>query len=36
MNDWTLVEVIDGRHDAILEFLFRGDADVAQNGAGLL
>jgi hypothetical protein len=36
MDDGTLVEVIDGSNDAILEFLFGDDADVAQNGAGQL
>ena len=34
MNDGLLIEVIHGGHDAILEFLFGGDADVAQDGAG--
>ena len=34
MNDGLLIEVIHGRHDAILEFLFGCDADVTQDGAG--
>ena len=34
MNDGVLIEVVHGDHDAILEFLFGGDADVAQDGAG--
>jgi len=29
-----LIDVIDGSHDAFLEFLFGCDADVAKNGAG--
>jgi hypothetical protein len=29
-----LVEVVHGRHDAILEFLFGGDTDVANSGSG--
>jgi hypothetical protein len=33
---WILVEVVHGGHDAILEFLFGGDADVAEDGAGEL
>ena len=36
MDDGIVVEVVHGRHDAILEFLFGGDTDVAQNGAGEL
>ena len=36
MNDWIAIEVIDGGHEAILEFLFGGDADVAQHRAGQL
>jgi hypothetical protein len=31
MDDGTLVEVVDGSHDAILEFPFGDDADVAQK-----
>ena len=31
-----LVDVVHGGHDAVLEFLFGGDADVAQDGAGEL
>ena len=34
MNDGLVIEVIHGSHDAILEFLFGCDADVAQDGAG--
>ena len=30
------VEMIHGGHDAVLEFLFGCDADVAQHGAGEL
>jgi hypothetical protein len=30
------VEFIHGRHDAIFEFLFGCDADVAQDGSGKL
>jgi hypothetical protein len=33
MDDWMLVDVIHGRHDAILELLFGCNTDVAQNGA---
>jgi hypothetical protein len=36
VNDWLLIEEIHGCHDAILEFLFGCDADVAQDGAGEL
>ena len=36
MDDWMLVDVIHGSHDAILEFLFGCDADVAQDRAGEL
>ena len=36
MNDGILVEVVHGSHDAILEFLFGGDTDVAEHGAGEL
>ena len=36
MNDGLLIEVIHGGHDAIFEFLFGCDADVAQDGAGEL
>ena len=31
-----LVDVVHGGHDAVLEFLFGSDADVAQDGAGEL
>jgi hypothetical protein len=34
VNDGLLIEVVHGGDDAILEFLFGGDADVTQNGAG--
>ena len=33
VNDRVVVEVIDGSHDAVFEFLFGCDADVAQDGA---
>ena len=36
MDDWVSINVIDGSHDAVLEFLFGSHADVAQNGAGKL
>ena len=36
MDDGLLIEEIHGGHDAILEFLFRRDANVAQDGAGEL
>jgi hypothetical protein len=36
VNDGILVEVVHGSHDAILEFLFGGDTDVAEDGAGEL
>ena len=36
MNDGLLIEVIHGGHDAVLEFLFGCDADVAQDRAGEL
>jgi hypothetical protein len=36
VNDGILVEVVHRRHDAILEFLFGGDTDVAEDGAGEL
>jgi len=31
-----LVDVVHGGHDAVLELVFGGDADVAQDGAGEL
>lgn len=31
MNDWFLIEVIDGGHDSIPEFPFGFDTDVAQH-----
>ena len=33
MDDRIAVVVIDGSEDSILQFLFRGDADVTQHGA---
>ena len=36
MNDWIAVEVIDRGHEPLLELLFGGDTDVAQDGAGQL
>ena len=36
MYDGIQVEVVYGSHDAILEFLFGGDTDVAQDRAGKL
>ena len=36
MDDWVSINVIDGSHDAVLEFLFGSHADVAQDGAGEL
>jgi hypothetical protein len=33
MDDWMLVDVIHGSHDAILELLFGCNSDVAQDGA---
>src|SRR6202048_5216598 len=36
VDDWVSINVIDGSHDAVLEFLFGSHADVAQNGAGEL
>ena len=34
MDDGVAIEVIHGGHDAVLEFLFGGDADMAQHRAG--
>jgi hypothetical protein len=34
VNYGVLIEVIYGSHDAILEFLFGCDTDVAQDRAG--
>ena len=34
MDDGILVDVVDGGHETLLEFLLRGDADMAQNRAG--
>jgi len=36
MDHGISVEVVDGGHDSILEFLLRRDADVAQDGTGEL
>ena len=36
MNDRMAIEFIHGSHDAVLEFLFGCDADVAQHRAGEL
>ena len=36
MDDGVAIEVIRGGHDAVLEFLFGGDADMAQHRAGEL
>jgi hypothetical protein len=36
VDDGLLIEEVHCGHDAILEFLFRCDADVAQHGAGEL
>ena len=36
MDNGLLIEEIHGGDDALLEFLFGGDADVAQNRAGEL
>jgi hypothetical protein len=36
VNDRLPIEEIHGGHDAILEFLFGCDADVAQDGASEL
>ena len=33
MNGGMSVDVVDGSYDPILEFLFGGDANVAQDGA---
>ena len=33
MDDGMLVDVVHGGHDALLELVFGGDADVAQDGA---
>ena len=36
MDDGVSIEVIHCGHDAVLEFLFGGDADMAQHRAGEL
>jgi hypothetical protein len=33
MDDWMLVDVIHGGHDAILDLLFGCNTDAAQDGA---
>ncbi len=33
MDDGIAIDVVDGGHDSVLEFLFGRNADVAQNGA---
>jgi hypothetical protein len=33
VDDWVSVDVIDAGHDALFELLFRGHADMAQDGA---
>jgi hypothetical protein len=34
VNDGIAIEIIHGGDEGVLEFLFGGDADVAQDGAG--
>jgi hypothetical protein len=34
VNDGIAVEIVHGGHEAVLEFLFGCDADVAHNSAG--
>ena len=36
MDDGMLVDIIHSGHDALLELMFGGDADVAQDGASEL
>jgi hypothetical protein len=36
VDDWVSVDVIDAGHDALFEFLFRGHADMPQDGASKL
>ena len=36
MDDWMLVDVVHCGHDALLELVFGGDANVAQDGASEL
>ena len=36
VNDGIVIELIHGRHDAVLEFLLGCDADVAHHRAGKL
>jgi hypothetical protein len=36
VDDWMMIDVVDAGHDALLEFVFRRDQDVAQDGAGEL
>ena len=33
MDDWVLVDVLDGGQDAIFELLLGSDPDMAQHGA---
>jgi hypothetical protein len=33
MDDGIAVDVADGGHDALLQFLLGGDADVAEHGS---
>jgi len=36
VNDGIAIDGVDGRHEALLQFLFGRDADVTQHGAGEL
>jgi hypothetical protein len=36
MDDRISIDVVDACHEALLEFLFGGDADVAQDRTGQL
>jgi hypothetical protein len=36
VDDGVTVDVVDGGHDSIFQFLFGGDPDVAQHRAGKL
>ena len=36
VNDRFLIEVIHGGHETVLEFLFGGDTDAAEDGPGEL
>ena len=33
MGDWLAIDVVDEGHQAVFEFLFRDDADLAEHGA---